>query len=212
MPGDINLIRFAAVFADMRVHPVDRGTALPHLLVQAHAGDQRVIDDDVDEPGAGEAERHIGAILLVVADPVTAVNVDLHRRKATCLLGPENIEPLARAGVIGHIECAGQGVARPRALFDPAGTLALQPFFADLEPVVVLAVERRLIVVAKDGDAHGSPLGWPANYALIFHALHRRLRREPGAAVRECLFAGFLPSAGDRTFRVGVPHGVPVTE
>ena len=86
MPGDVNLLRIAAIVANVRVHPGDRGAALADLVVHAHTGDQRVVDDDVDEPCAGEPERDVGAIFLVVADPVAAMNVNLHGRKAARLL------------------------------------------------------------------------------------------------------------------------------
>src|SRR6185437_1196370 len=171
MPDGVNLIRVAAVFADMRVHPGDRGAALAHLFVHANARDQRVIDDDIDEAGAGETERNIGAVLLVVADPVAAVDVDLHRREATRLFRPENVQTFSGSLVVWHVERASQSVARPRALFDPASALTFQPFFADLEPVVILAVERGAIVVAKNDGTHQrcspGPVTMPYSFTLF---------------------------------------------
>src|SRR6185437_6395556 len=114
MPGDINLLRIATVFADMGMDPGNRGAALADLLGHRDAWNEIVIDDDGEKAGAAETERDVGAVLLVVADPIAAVDIDLHGLKPA-FAPPKNSEPSAGAPPIRPIDPAGM-VSRTRAL------------------------------------------------------------------------------------------------
>src|SRR6516162_11367992 len=96
MAGHVNPVGVATVFPDVGSNPGDGIAGLPYLLSHVDGRDKPVIDDDGAESGCHETERHIRAIGLVVADPVPAVNVDLHRRQAR-LLRTEDVEPLTAA-------------------------------------------------------------------------------------------------------------------
>src|ERR1051326_471736 len=154
MPGHINLLRIAAIVANVRVNPADRGGALANLVGNRGTRDQIVIDDDSQKTGAAEAESDIRAILLIVADPIAAVDVDLHWSEARAAAGPENVEPFTGGAAVRHIEHAGHRLARPRALLDPARAMRLQHLGVNFAGVVVLAVERGAVVVAEDGVGH----------------------------------------------------------
>ena len=54
--------------------------------------------------------------------------------------------------------------------------------------------------------------GIAANGCLFLHALDRRFRRQPAAALGEGFLAALFPFAGDRAARISVPHRVPIAE
>src|SRR5580692_9679913 len=125
MSRDVDPLRIATVVADMRRNPAYRFAALTNLLGHANIRDQSVVDHDVDEARIDESQRDIGSVFFVVADPVTAVNIDLDRRQSDCTWA-EDVETFARCPIVRYVEHARERIAGVLTLFDPASAVGLQ--------------------------------------------------------------------------------------
>ena len=77
MTGDIDALGIAPMSLNVLRNPAQRSPTLADLLSHADGRDERIVDDDRDVSRPDKTEGDVGAVVLVVADPVAAMNVDL---------------------------------------------------------------------------------------------------------------------------------------
>src|SRR5580698_44370 len=94
MTRNVDPVGIAAIVLNICGHPTHRFPALTDLLRHIDFGDKRVVDHDGDKAGSGETRCDIRTVGLVIADPITTVDVDLHRGE-TSRLRSKDIEALA---------------------------------------------------------------------------------------------------------------------
>src|ERR1700674_548982 len=90
MTGDIDAVGIAPIRLNVLRNPAQRRATLAHFLSHADGRDERIVDDDREVSRADKTEGDVGAVVLVVADPVAAMNVDLDGDEAR-LLWPEYV-------------------------------------------------------------------------------------------------------------------------
>ena len=114
MTGDIDALGIAPMSLNVSRNPAERSPTLADLLSHADGRDERIVDDDREVSRLDKTESDVGAVVLVVADPVAAMNVDLDRGEAG-LLWPEYVETFAGRWPIRQIEI-GRASCRERVL------------------------------------------------------------------------------------------------
>jgi hypothetical protein len=188
-------------------NPADGSPTLAHLLSHGDGRDERIVDHDRDVSRPDKTESDVGAVVLVVADPVAAMNVDLNRGEAG-LIWPEYVETLAPRWPIRQIELAANRFACASALCGPARPKGLQSSRRNLGCVVVFAVKRGAIVVTKDHYIHlFSPIRSAvcdandrtrAGHARVQTQTQVRSRRESLAAHEHEIIIGLIAQTGKR--------------
>src|SRR5207245_604971 len=104
-------------------------------------------DHHYGRPGGLKAARDEAEVCFVEAVPVAAVDEDVDGRPRRAR-GWKDVQSLALARAIRHIEAAGEGRPRRGAL----ARVAREPVrrVLDLRAVVVLPVQRLAVILAED--------------------------------------------------------------
>jgi hypothetical protein len=137
MPGDDDAARVAAELGRVAPHPRERVHDLHRDLLDAHRRAQGVVGHDHRRTRVDERRRDERMITLVERAPVATVHEHEHRRAAT--RGRKDVERLAGAVAIGHVEAALRPLARQRRGRRPA--LEDLRVIGDARAVVVLGVQ-----------------------------------------------------------------------